>query len=89
MRTKYSLFDDSTGHRQDINNLNPFKDAIAKHKSRSNFSKLKFANMQTDSEDHTNLDTLEEEEIECTQEELVTDTRLPLCLDSSYILFKP
>jgi len=61
---------DSTGHRHDINNLSPFKDAIAKHKSRSNFSKLKFANMQIDSEDRTNLDTLEEEEIECTQEEL-------------------
>jgi hypothetical protein len=61
---------DSTGHRHDINNLSPFKDAIAKHKSRSNFSKLKFANMQIDSEDRTNLDTLEKEEIECTQEEL-------------------
>jgi uncharacterized protein (DUF3084 family) len=61
---------DSTGHHHDINNLNLFKDAIAKHKSRSNFSKPKFANMQIDLEDRTNLDTLKEEEIECTQEEL-------------------
>jgi hypothetical protein len=53
----------NSNHR-DVNGLNPFKDAVVRHRSRSNFSKPKFAVMQLEGSNLTNETANSEDQVE-------------------------